>query len=370
MTGRYIGSVARACNMAIYAVVNGEELLLANGIGAQYNVTYFTTKASFTPKTAREFRFKLINSTENTPPTTQFPTRVVNISLIREEENDLPYNFIINQEDKTFRLPLLNGSENLPGNTYTTITFPNSDEPLKRNNFTYKLPQNGFLSVTASAPNNNNWSSVYLRNNQAYITAQCSENVQGSGINCNVSGTKNQQIYSDHANMGALSYKFSPMVGNGSLYYYVGDVIKDISIIQVGKILEELAKKVEIAGAAEASKPGYWAIDLTLGASESVYIAPESGWFCMSKSATAIHQYIAMSSYNLIGLDKKANAVGEIQGLFFPCMKGQPVLVEYNMAGETRWFRFVYDKGTEHLRSPNAIHSTYWSESKPQIPIQ
>lgn len=77
--------VSRACNMALYTYDTQNEFLIANGTGASQQETY-TTSATFKPQYARTLRFKLINSTEGTAPTTDYPTRIKEINLQVNDE--------------------------------------------------------------------------------------------------------------------------------------------------------------------------------------------------------------------------------------------------------------------------------------------
>jgi hypothetical protein len=77
-----VDSVSRACNVAIYNVDNdGVEHLLAKGTGAP-TIGRGISSATFTPVAVTKLRFKLIAAAEGKEPTTQYPSRVVQINLI------------------------------------------------------------------------------------------------------------------------------------------------------------------------------------------------------------------------------------------------------------------------------------------------
>lgn len=87
-------------------------------------------------------------------------------------------------------------------------------------------------------------------------------------------------------------------------------------------------------------------IDLTLGASGTVYTAPANGWFAILKSATSTKQYMQCRN-NTTGLGIETHATSDNTAFrqFIPAAKGQQVVFSYTAAGTLTFFRFVYAEG-------------------------
>lgn len=86
-------------------------------------------------------------------------------------------------------------------------------------------------------------------------------------------------------------------------------------------------------------------IPLTLGASGATYIAPADGYFYFSKIATAAGQYAVFdeASDGIKGqLGDGAAAVGYGVHLLRRVKKGVTVKLKYSLAGDTKFFRFIY----------------------------
>lgn len=86
--------------------------------------------------------------------------------------------------------------------------------------------------------------------------------------------------------------------------------------------------------------------NLTLGANGSSYTAPADGWFVLIKEATALYQYIDMSSAG--GIETGATAaISGSQYLYalLPASKGSSISIYYTAAGSTIKFRFIYANG-------------------------
>ena len=95
------------------------------------------------------------------------------------------------------------------------------------------------------------------------------------------------------------------------------------------------------------SMPSSRYIDLTLGASGSIYTAPANGYFCVAKKSGGTNQYLDLTSYGLevtVYYDS-----GMIARNFIPCKKGGTITVNYNMTGDTQFFRFIYAEGEPNV---------------------
>ena len=93
-------------------------------------------------------------------------------------------------------------------------------------------------------------------------------------------------------------------------------------------------------------------IDLTLGASDTVYTAPADGWYSISKVAGSdwytFYLWVLDSTGTNVLLSQ--TVVGyrttELKGSL-PIRKGQKFKMWYNAYGATNYFRFIYAKGSE-----------------------
>ena len=86
-------------------------------------------------------------------------------------------------------------------------------------------------------------------------------------------------------------------------------------------------------------------INLTLGASGTLYTAPANGWVLFCKKANATSQYMYIGGNTVCAVNAVSNNSAQESNLFIPVKKGQAFSVGYNYGGETVYFRFVYAEG-------------------------
>ena len=105
---------------------------------------------------------------------------------------------------------------------------------------------------------------------------------------------------------------------------------------------------VDYSNAANLAMPSSKYVDLTLGSSGSSYIAPADGFLYFAKNATAVPQYFVLNNTKngMQVVNKSASNSGYIGG-YIPASKGDSVKVEYNLAGNTVAFRFIYANGAK-----------------------
>ena len=192
--------------------------------------------------------------------------------------NTSDYDFVINTENQTFRLPLLNGSEDLPSDRKTSLT-------IRATGSSEIAPANGFYCLHAS--NNTSSLEIYVGTSTNFTLHATTQDSSGwNGIFVNVS--KGDRIEYYYAGTGTPDvFQFIYAKGNGSLYYYIGDTLQNAQLINVARIEETLVTKTNKVQAAEASMPSVKSIKLTVGASGTTYTAPANGWFYICVLATA-----------------------------------------------------------------------------------
>ena len=87
-------------------------------------------------------------------------------------------------------------------------------------------------------------------------------------------------------------------------------------------------------------------IDLTLGASSSIYTAPANGYFALSKNTTGNNQYLYFIDADS-NLRYTLASISYTGGLWGCCQvkKGKKIIVVYSAGGATEYFRFYYAEG-------------------------
>lgn len=261
------------------------------------------------------------------------------------------YDYVINTENQTFRLPLLNGSESLPGAVKHIIL---NGFDFNNNIFAqYLLEKNGEVTVYAefinALANDAKWTSL---NNlsSGTITFSINGSTQTQGASgTTLSGCRGEIMQIGIGMLGHVqnvTIVFIPYVGNGSLYYYVGDTVQNINIINTGRILESLAEKIDKRQASIASMPSTRYNDLVLGESLETYIAPENGYFAINKAGSS-GEYIFVRNLNTGIIMTEQTNTGLSPSVLMPVSKGDSVLIIYNLSGATSYFRFYYAQGVQ-----------------------
>lgn len=88
-------------------------------------------------------------------------------------------------------------------------------------------------------------------------------------------------------------------------------------------------------------------VNLTLPSSGGTVTAPADGYIAFSKIASAAAQWLGLRCTDtyLASLTWAGTGSGNYANCFIPVRKGETVVVEYAVAGDTKWFRFVYAEG-------------------------
>lgn len=239
------------------------------------------------------------------------------------------YDFVVNQNDQTFRLPLLNGEEDLPDwANAKEITIP------------YTSEANGYITGYSDGIGD-----VFYKINNTLVGETAGTDTWRSRGNIQLL-VKNGDVFSlENGTTLETDFNFVPAIGNGSLYFYVGDTLQDPAVINAGHVLTNLATKTNSIQAAAASMPSSRYIDLTLLASGSTYTAPANGWVYVNKQGGA-NQFFNLNNVT------KDYAVNEITSaspfgllIMLPVGKGDVFRTDYNLNGTTNLFRFVYAEG-------------------------
>lgn len=153
-----------------------------------------------------------------------------------ETSISIDYDYIINTADETFRLPLLNGEENL-------VDYSNR---IALSGTEYTAQVNGWIVVDVSAVNTVNTAKI---NNEEISWGGGGSTSHNHGYIIPLS--KGDKIVSTNAIRA-----FYPAKGNGTLYYYVGDIVQDASLINAGRVLEYFSKLNTVHCVVETFKSG------------------------------------------------------------------------------------------------------------------
>ena len=257
------------------------------------------------------------------------------VKEITEEYDD--YDLVINQDDMTFRLPLLDGSEDLLSDDKVNLTLPATSGQQ------YTAQYNGVVQFDGATNSSNQF--IKIKNNTTGQTFVPRCPTSGSGIAGFVDVRKGDivEISADNISTVTALYLIKAQ-GNGSLFYKVANAVQNLELLDAGEVLEVLSTKTDKLQACEASFPSSKYIDLTLGASGTTYTAPANGWVCFKKTANAAGQYVNIVSGRMVSqlISHQAN-----DGL--PCWlavkKGSNYSVNYNAGGTTNAFCFIYAQG-------------------------
>ena len=233
------------------------------------------------------------------------------------------YDFVLNLDDETFRLPLkskLASGKAVIGNGMS-LGFTDGASLARASDNSGQIMELGAAYGKQSGE--------HAQSNVSLSTSAKSYEALGVSTNPTKSGieTSDSDLY---------------------LYYYVGDTNINVSLIDTGKLTQEVANLIPnnsslISG---YSMPSDRYIDLELGASGTTYVAPANGWFTLSKSASASNQYIDFFNETTnIGV-KCWSTSSNVQRLTTPPVrKGQVMNCSYNAGGTVHFFRFIYAEG-------------------------
>lgn len=146
------------------------------------------------------------------------------------------YDLVINQDEMTFRLPLLNGKENIQTDEYVDLTFEATGTK-------YTAPSNGwyFLDKKGSAVGQH----ITIWNiNKGYGEA---ETCQAVGVSCRILiwATKGDVLSVNYNLAGNTDYfRFFPAKGNGKLYFKLANAVQNLELLNVGEVMEAVADKI------------------------------------------------------------------------------------------------------------------------------
>ena len=151
------------------------------------------------------------------------------------------YDVVINPADETFRLPLLDGSEDLPSDKYIDLT-------LEASGSTCTAPANGYIifKTTSNTEDSTNHYIQFTVNNKVY-----GDSVKGYTMPLYVSFEvkKGDVIKIEYVRiLTPTTYNFIYAQGNGSLYFYVGETVQNANLVNIGRIQETMVTNTMVDG--------------------------------------------------------------------------------------------------------------------------
>ena len=254
------------------------------------------------------------------------PTRLHNVVLHSDTYTD--YDFVLNLENEIFRLPL-----KIKQRFYEDIA------PVAGNGMT--------LGLTDGINN------IGLSNNASHILTAVTGNYGQSVGNINttyLNSTNNTGfgVTTDSTKSGIEAHLTETV--NLYLYFYVGDTNVNVSLVDTGKLTQEVANLIPnnsslISG---YSMPSSRYVDLELGASGTQYIAPANGYYMLIKgsglsTATLVDMVNRTTQYRFQSNINDASGSNHI--LTIMARKGDVVEVKYSATGNTLEFKFIYAQG-------------------------
>ena len=242
------------------------------------------------------------------------------------------YDLVINQDNMTFRLPLLDGSEDLVSDRYDDLT-------LKASESEYIASANGWVTIKGTSTATN--PSIFIKTDSRYISEYSNFNNVAIGATLYVSkGCKFVITYNYITN---INFKFTYAQGNGSLYFKVANAVQNLELLNAGEVLEAVNNVIpNNAGLiANYSMPSSKYVDFTVGASGSQYTAPANGWMIGQGTGS----YVQIANDTKPALKMTGTAITNVTAPFayIPCQKGDVISFLYN-TGATR-LRFFYAEG-------------------------
>lgn len=164
-----------------------------------------------------------------------------NVKSITDEYTD--YDFVVNQDDITFRLPLLNGSEYIPTTESISVDwFPTNPTSTHTS---HTAEENGYLTLISYKSNKSNTIMVKVNN----ILARQTRAFVASNSEVTVFLKKGDvvEVYTDATGTGwIIDYQYwTKAIGNGDLYYKVANAVTNLELLDAGEVMAEVNNAIK-----------------------------------------------------------------------------------------------------------------------------
>ena len=175
---------------------------------------------------AYELILKIYNGTET----------IEGISVKAKGDSSITdYDFVLNTANETFRLPLLDGSEDLISDKTITQSFTATNS-----GYIIPITKNGQISIRIYG--NSTTDVTVTKNSKAVGTFSLQSSIyrQGTITTQVVKGDKIKVLTNASGTTTTCNYLFFENTGNGSLYYYVGDTLQNADLINIARMQEQI----------------------------------------------------------------------------------------------------------------------------------
>ena len=174
----------------------------------------------------------------------------------------------------------------------------------------------------------------------------------GTSVGTSSGSNKEQGPATFNASRSSPIYGKSPTVQpnsvTGYLYFYVGEVEQDANIIATSGLAESISRKLDIEGASRVGMHSDRFVELSVGASESLYTAPADGFFYCEGSNTVAYGNISIINNNTKIADMRQPTVDAPVScsVIIPVRKGDMVKLYYH-GFSIGAFKFIYAEGAK-----------------------
>lgn len=261
---------------------------------------------------------------------------------VRENTDEYTnYDVVINQTDMTFRLPLLNGSEDLPSTKYDNLT-------LKTSGSFYIAPANGWYTLKKVATASNQYITI---NSNLRITKNIPRD-NNTEIAASLFVAKGESVQIDYNAAGTTNlFIFEYAKGNGSLYFKVGNALQNQDLIDMAAVNSEITEINSEITALKTNITAYNMPDYMAGiaisgytSTSNMYTAPVDG-YVIGVDSNQNQAYVNVTLYSPEGTKIKnvvnrtldsGSGMGASVSLSLP--KGFKLVNNYNPASGSVFF--------------------------------
>lgn len=236
------------------------------------------------------------------------------------------YDFVVNQDEMTFRLPLKNGKEVLPGNeTVNTLGF--SANPTN-NVEEYIVPYNGYITIIGYKQSTANTLNVMLN---GVIVSQTRALVGGLSSESYFFAKKGDRVtvFTDSASTGWViaTQTITKAIGDGNLYYKLLNAVVNQELVDFAHIQTELNTKLSRSNKEEIvswGMPDYTA-GVAITTSTTNQTIESDGYLYLVGDSFALNRgdyfYINDIQFTFV-YTTGATSYTETNSLFAPVLKG------------------------------------------------
>lgn len=261
------------------------------------------------------------------------------------------YDFVVNQDDMTFRLPLFNGDRVLVEKKVVTSndnTWYNlySDGWCEQGGGGSFVAGNNSISLIKPSSINGAWATL---NSGLYASSERNLYIGITGTYPNQTLELNTgSTQTEYVSWWCCGYAPSIPTNTGTnLYYKLSNAVTNLELLDVAKVTADLntcykrnaGDNSDLSGLA---MPSNRYIDLTLGASGTTYTAPANGW------VKFLFWNITRAGYlNIVARMELQNTVSYTGGsvnVYAPVSKGETFKCYYDVTG-SNLLRFYYAEG-------------------------